>query len=224
LEFPLLLVRKRENDGTRGYAGMAREKPVELADVSDDAWKAFRDKVNSIVFTCPFSYGRTFAFVILWLCIVLTGVILTFGAIGPSSYFWEAFWKCQSKHHPTPYSGEVYSQDFCTKYSGWGSACMLSFFIVFSAGLFGFAYRESRKIKRWRREVEPEIKAISKEHSQLFERYGYFLEMRGWKIVFRHIASDGTGVYSFDTHSDVPTEVSIPSVPTQPEAAPIEPV
>lgn len=199
---------------------MAREKPVELADVSDDAWKAFRAKVNSIIFTCPFSYGRTFFFVISWLCIVATGVILTFGAVGPSLYFWDAFWKCQSKHHM--YSGE-YSENFCSKYSGWGSACMLSFFIIFSAGLFGFAYRESRKLKHWRRQVEPEIRAICKEHSPLFERYGYFLEFRGWKVVFRHVTSDGSDVYSFDTN-DVPTEVSIPSMPTQPEATQIEPV
>lgn len=183
---------------------MASEKPVELAGVSDDAWSELRKKVNSTIFSCPTSYGRTFFFVILWFAIAATVVILSFEAVGPSEYFWEAFWNCQSKH--TIY--EPYTYEFCAQYSGWGSACMLSFFIILCGGLFGYAYLESRQLKRWRRQVEPMLISICKEQSPLFVRYGYFLEMREWTIIFRNVASDGDGMYSSD--ADIPREIGVP--------------
>lgn len=190
---------------------MAREKPVELAGVSDRAWEELRAQVNANIFSCPFSYGTTFFFVIFWTVLVATTVILVFEYIGPSEYFWNAFWKCQSKHHMYH---EEYTLEFCQQYSGWGSACMLSFFTIFSAGVFAYSYRESRKIKRWGREVAPVIESICKEHSPLFERYGYHLEMRGWKIIFRHISTstDLDGISWAGSASPIEEGTAIPAV------------
>lgn len=186
LEYPLLLIRKRQENGTRGYAGMASEKPFD--GVSDEDWSAFRSKVNSTIFTCPFSYGRVLLFIVTWVAFVATSVIATFGAIGPSLYFWEGFWKCcQSKDQ---LFHEPYTYEFCAQYSGWGSACMLAFFILFCGGLFACAYVESRRIKRWRREVEPVLVSMCKEHAPIFEKHGYSIEMQGWKIIFRGIRND----------------------------------
>jgi len=182
-EFPLLVERRRD-DGTHGYAGMVRDKPVELAAISDEAWSELRTKINSEIFKCPFSYGRTGLFMIFWFMFVATAVITTFSAIGPSAYFWEAFWECQSDHN---LYHEPYTYEFCSQYSGWDAACMLSFFFIFSVGFCGYAYRESRMLKRWAREVEPVLVLLCKEHSPLFERYGYFVEMKNWTVVFRRM-------------------------------------
>lgn len=128
--------------------------------------------------------------------------------VGPSEYFWNAFWKCQSKHHMYH---EEYTQEFCMQYSGWGTACMLSFFIIFSAGLFGYSYRQSRLLKRWRREIAPIIVSTCKAQSPLFERYGYIVEMKRWKVIFR--PTDGQRFNSVSPeHSPVVEETGIPTV------------
>jgi len=77
-----------------------------------------------------------------------------------------------------------------------------------------YAYRESRILERWHQEVEPVLVSICKEQSPLFERYGYFLEMRRWRIVFRSVVSDSESMYiphKKEPDMDIPRVVSVPS-------------
>lgn len=188
LEYPLLLVRRRKEDGTRGHAGMASEKPIELSGVSNEDWNEFRRKVNDTIFTCPFSYARVSCFILIWLMFVSTTVIATFGAIGDSLYFWDGFWKCQSSkggQSKTSLYHEPYTYRFCMQNNGWGNASILSFFILFCSGLFTGAYIEARIIKRWRREIEPILVAICEEYAPLFQKHGFSPEMQRWSIIFQ---------------------------------------
>jgi hypothetical protein len=201
LEYPLLITRRRKEDGAHGYAGMASEKPMELSGVSDEDWDKFQRKVNDILFTCPFSYGRILCYISVLFIFVATSVIATFGTIGNDVYFWDGFWRCQDKgYYQAPYTYE-----FCVQYSGWGTACILSFFTLFCFGLFTSAYIEARIIKRWRREIEPQLVSICQEYTPIFERNGVSLEMQRWTIIFRIIQPDSE-IY------EPPDIIEIPSV------------